>query len=153
MMKLDFIFSRLSKEEYLLFCLLGLYVFISHFILCLSLTFLSLLGSFIFWLFIYNLSLRLFLFLFPCYTLLVGLMLPLYTYNGINLSIVASMFESNLSEGFEYITTLSYYQFFYILLYFYFGAFILYKLIYFSKKRYRGENVNKIFLLFFLLLL
>lgn len=48
MMKLDFIFSRISKEEYFLFCLLGVYVFVSHFILCLSLTFLSLLGSFIF---------------------------------------------------------------------------------------------------------
>lgn len=38
------------------------------------------------------------------------------------------MFESNLSEGIEYISTLSYYQFFYILLYFTFGFLILYQL-------------------------
>ncbi|MDY0611892.1 phosphoethanolamine transferase [Pasteurella multocida] len=127
MMKLDFIFSRIKKEQYFLLFSLGLYVVVSHFILCLSLTFLSLLGSFIFWFFVYHLSLRLFNFLFSSYTVLVGLMLPLHTYGGINLSIVSSMFESNLSEGIEYISTLSYYQFFYILLYFTFGFLILYK--------------------------
>ncbi|HDR1267945.1 TPA: division cell wall protein, partial [Pasteurella multocida] len=109
MMKLDFIFSRIKKEQYFLLFSLGLYVVVSHFILCLSLTFLSLLGSFIFWFFVYHLSLRLFIFLFSSYTVLVGLMLPLHTYGGINLSIVSSMFESNLSEGIEYISTLSYY--------------------------------------------
>ncbi|HDR1146439.1 TPA: division cell wall protein, partial [Pasteurella multocida] len=138
MMKLDFIFSRIKKEQYFLLFSLGLYVVVSHFILCLSLTFLSLLGSFIFWFFVYHLSLRLFIFLFSSYTVLVGLMLPLHTYGGINLSIVSSMFESNLSEGIEYISTLSYYQFFYILLYFTFGFLILYQLKFNGKK----DSVN-----------
>ncbi|MCL7766883.1 phosphoethanolamine transferase [Pasteurella multocida] len=151
MMKLDFIFSRISKEEYFLFCLLGVYVFVSHFILCLSLTFLSLLGSFIFWIFIYNLSLRLFLFLFPCYTLLVALMLPLYTYDGINLGIVASIFETNLSESVEYISTLSYYHILAIFTYILFGFILLYKLA--ALHKYRSLNIRKVLFLFLFLLL
>ncbi|EPE64146.1 division cell wall protein, partial [Pasteurella multocida 2000] len=39
------------------------------------------------------------------------MMIPLYLYKGINLSIIASIFESNLSESIEYISTISYYQF------------------------------------------
>ncbi|HDR1801989.1 TPA: division cell wall protein, partial [Pasteurella multocida] len=153
MMKLDFIFSRISKEEYFLFCLLGVYVFVSHFILCLSLTFLSLLGSFIFWIFIYHLSLRLFILLFCFYTLLVGMMIPLYLYKGINLSIIASIFESNLSESIEYISTLSYYQFISIFVYFSFGFFILYRLVLYSKLGNKNKEFKNILLLLLFLLL
>ncbi|AWW59748.1 hypothetical protein C4O88_04200 [Pasteurellaceae bacterium 12591] len=153
MMKLDFIFSRISKEEYFLFCLLGVYVFVSHFILCLSLTFLSLLGSFIFWIFIYHLSLRLFILLFCFYTLLVGMMIPLYLYKGINLSIIASIFESNLSESIEYISTISYYQFISIFVYFSFGFFILYRLVLYSKLGNKNKEFKNILLLLLFLLL
>lgn len=122
MMKLDFIFSRIKKEQYFCFftwivcCCFPLY-FMPFF------DFLEFTWKLYFWIFIYNLSLRLFLFLFPCYTLLVALMLPLYTYDGINLGIVASIFETNLSESVEYIATFSYYQILAIFTYISFSLF------------------------------
>ncbi len=90
---------------------------------------------------------------FCFYTLLVGMMIPLYLYKGINLSIIASIFESNLSESIEYISTISYYQFISIFVYFSFGFFILYSLVLYSKLGNKNNEFKIILLLLLFLLL
>ncbi len=90
---------------------------------------------------------------FCFYTLLVGMMIPLYLYKGINLSIIASIFESNLSESIEYISTISYYQFISIFVYFSFGFFILYRLVLYSKLGNKNKEFKNILLLLLFLLL
>ncbi|MGC6408629.1 division cell wall protein, partial [Bisgaard Taxon 45] len=101
-MTLSLLFFKIKKQEIFILLLLFVYILASHLILHISITFFSILGSLLFWISIYYLSLGFFRLLFIFYTLLVGGLILLYPYSKINLSIVASIFESNTNEIIEY---------------------------------------------------
>lgn len=145
-MRLDLIFSSIKNREVFLFLLFFFYISISHFILRIPITFFSLLGSFLFWIFIYSLSLFLFKWVFSFYILLIGVLILCFPYRGINLSVLASIFESNPSESIEFFLSVPYFYFLYIFLYVLSGFLILYYII---KTNFKFSYINNLRLVFF----
>lgn len=147
MMRLSLFFSNIKKREIYFFTLFLLYICFSHFILYIPITFFSILGSFLFWISIYGLSLFLFEVVFSFYIFFIGFLILCYPYKGISLSILASILETNLSESVEHFGTIPYFYFIFVFLYVLLGCFILF---FISRMRSRTvfSNKLKIFFLF-----
>ncbi|MGC6342990.1 sulfatase-like hydrolase/transferase, partial [Bisgaard Taxon 45] len=145
-MTLSLLFFKIKKQEIFILLLLFVYILASHLILHISITFFSILGSLLFWISIYYLSLGFFRLLFIFYTLLVGGLILLYPYSKINLSIVASIFESNTNEIIEYFISIYNFYFLLIFLYVLLGFFILFFVLKFGVDFYVSKRLNVIIL-------